>query len=289
MSVPVVDRLSVVVPTLGRPMLEGCLDAIATGTRWPAELVVVDQGASPTVAAKLADLRSAGLCAVHLPSAQTGIAAATNRGLERVRTPFVAVTHDDCRPYSTWLEMLDRRLEHAGQAVVTGRVEPVGDGEILTIQTSPVAAVHTRPRIDGDVLFPPNMAFPLSVIGRIGWLDEHPSLRVAGEDNDWAYRSLREGVPIIYEPAAVVGHLARFHLEDLPGLHRRYARGQGSFYGKWLRRGDPFIARRALRDLTRAPWLLARGLVTRNARLIAMGQGELLGLAPGIIAGLRNR
>lgn len=289
MNPPVLDRITVMVPTLGRPMLEGCLDAIAAGTRWPAELVVVDQGASPAVAAKLADLRRAGLRAVHVPSSQTGIAAATNRGLERVRTPFVAVTHDDCRPRPSWLETLDRRLERAGPALVTGRVEPVGDGEVLTIQTSPVAAMHTRPRIDGDVLFPPNMAFPLSIIDRIGWLDEHPSLRVAGEDNDWAYRSLRAGVPIVYEPSAVVGHLARFRLADLPGLHRRYARGQGSFYGKWLRRGDPFIACRALHDLARAPWLLARGLITRNARLIAMGQGELLGLAPGIIAGLRNR
>ena len=289
MSSPVVEDVSVVVPTLGRPMVEGCLDAIAVGTRWPAELIVVDQGSSPTVSEKLADLRGAGLRAVHLPSSETGISAATNRGLERVRTTFVAVTHDDCRPAASWLEMLIARLEDTGDAVVTGRVDPCGDGEVLTIKTSAVAAVYTRPLIDGDVLFPPNMAFPIGLVDRIGWFDEHPSLRVAGEDNDWAYRALRAGVAIVYEPTAVVGHLARFSAEDLPALHRRYARGQGSFYGKWLRRGDAFIARRALRDLARAPWLLARGVVTRNPRLVAMGRGELLGLAPGIVAGLRNR
>jgi len=71
-------------------------------------------------------------------------------------------------------------------------------------------------------------------------------------------------------------------------LYRRYARGQGAFYGTWLRRGDPFIALRAARDLLRVPWLLLRGLVTRNSELIAMGRGEMLGLLPGIAAGLRN-
>jgi GT2 family glycosyltransferase len=126
------------------------------------------------------------------------------------------------------------------------------------------------------------------LLDRIGWLDEHPSLATAGEDNEWAHRALRAGVKIVYEPAAVVDHLARHSVDDLPQLYRRYARGQGAFYGTWLRRGDRFIARRAARDLVRAPWLLARGLVTRNNQLIAMGRGEVAGLLPGIVAGLRN-
>jgi hypothetical protein len=71
-------------------------------------------------------------------------------------------------------------------------------------------------------------------------------------------------------------------------LYRRYARGQGSFYGKHLRRRDAFILRRTLRDLARAPWLVLRGAVSRNADLLAMGLGELTGLPAGVLAGLRN-
>jgi GT2 family glycosyltransferase len=126
------------------------------------------------------------------------------------------------------------------------------------------------------------------LLGRVGWFDEHPSLASAGEDNEWAHRALRAGVRIVYDPTAVVGHLARHQPSDLPGLYRRYARGQGAFYGTWLRRGDPFIALRMLRDLLRAPWLLLRGLATRNQELISMGRGEIAGLLPGILAGLRN-
>jgi GT2 family glycosyltransferase len=126
------------------------------------------------------------------------------------------------------------------------------------------------------------------LLDRIGWLDEHPSLATAGEDNEWAHRALRADVKIVYDPTVVVNHLARHRPEDLPVLYRRYARGQGAFYGTWLRRGDRFIARRAARDLVRAPWLLVRGVVTRNAALISMGRGEIAGLLPGIVAGLRN-
>jgi GT2 family glycosyltransferase len=280
--------VTVVIPTTGGDVLHGCLSSIAAGTTWPQELIVVDQGQRDEVAAWIADLRAGGLNARHLPSSQRGIAAATNRGLEQVRTPYVAVTHDDCRVRSNWLTRLAARLPEVGDAVLTGRVEPAGDGIVLTVKIADEPAVYRAPLLDGDVLFPPNMAFPIRLLQRVGAFDEHRSLLTAGEDNDWAYRALRAGIPIVYDPAVTVGHLARFTHSDLPALYRRYARGQGAFYGKHLRRGDSFIARRALRDLLRAPWRLLRGLATANVELIAMGTGEVTGLPRGILAGLRN-
>lgn len=286
---PVADAVTVIVPTTGGPVLGGCLDSLVAGGVWPARLIVVDQGCRAEVSERLNSLRTVGLNAVHVPSSQTGIAAATNRGLERVETPYAAVTHDDCRVREDWLERLAGRLPQVGEAVLTGSVEPEGDGIVLTIKTDAEPATYTTPLLRGDVLFPPNMGFPVSLLGRVGWLDEHPSLATAGEDNEWAHRILTAGVPIVYDPTIVVRHLARHRPEDLSALYRRYSRGQGAFYGKWLRRGDFFIVRRATRDLVRAPWLLARGVVTRNADLIAMGRGEVTGLLPGIIAGLGNR
>jgi GT2 family glycosyltransferase len=288
MTTPVCRDLTVVIPTTGGAVLEGCLSSIAAGSTWPQELVVVDQGRRPEVAAWVAELRARGLDARHLPSGQRGIAAATNRGLEQVRTRFVAVTHDDCRVRSDWLVRLAERLPTIGDAVLTGRVEPDGDGIVLTVKLADEPAVYHAPQLHADVLFPPNMAFPIRLLRRVGAFDEHRSLLTAGEDNDWAYRALRAGVPVVYDPAISVGHLARFTRSDLPALYRRYARGQGAFYGKHLRRGDGFIARRALHDLLRAPWLLLRGLATGNTELIAMGTGEVTGLPHGILGGLRN-
>jgi hypothetical protein len=93
-------------------------------------------------------------------------------------------------------------------------------------------------------------------------------------------------VPIVYEPALVVGHLAWRDGSELAATYRRYAHGQGCFYGKWLRRGDLFIAVRAARDLLRGPWLVLRGLMTGNRALARLGRAEVAGIGPGILAGL---
>jgi GT2 family glycosyltransferase len=255
---------------------------------WPAELLVVDQGASAMVRGWVEELNERGLRVRHLESKQRGIAAGTNHGLERVRTPFVATTHDDCRVHPRWLEALSGRVPMIGDAILTGRVEPDGPGIVLTVVTSREPAVHSDPKISRTVLFPANMAFPFRLLSRIGYLDEHRSLRLAGEDNDWAYRALRAGVSIVYDPDVAVSHLAWQDRSHLRSLHRRYAKGQGSFYGKYIRKGDRFIMTRAMRDLARAPWLLLRGLATGNRDLMAMGAGEVTGLLPGILSGLRN-
>ncbi|MPZ73152.1 MAG: glycosyltransferase [Nitriliruptorales bacterium] len=288
MTTPVAADVTVLVPTTGGPLLQGCLDSIAASTVWPGTLVVVDQGRSPAAAVAVRGLRDLGIDANHHPSERTGISAAMNDGLRQVRTPYVAVTHDDCRVDRSWLEAMTLRLRALGDEVLTGRVEPVGDGIVLTVITSDEPAVHRRPSPTSDVLFPPNMGFAVRILERVGPFDEHPALRTAGEDNEWAYRCLRAGVPIVYDPTVVVGHLARFSAEDLPRLYRRYARGQGAFYGRHLRNADAFILRRAARDLLRAPWLLLRGLAQRNPELVAMGWGEMAGLLPGILAGLRR-
>jgi GT2 family glycosyltransferase len=284
----VASDVTVVIPTVGRELLQGCLDSIAAGTVWPGEVVVVDQGRTDLIVPWISRLRSAGLPVAHVRSNESGIAAATNRGFERVATPYVTTTHDDCRVRADWLETISERVRNVGDAIVTGRVEPEGDGVVLTIVTSMEPKTYTKPMIDRDVLFPPNMAFPVRLLSRIGYLDEHPSLRMAGEDNDWAYRAQRLGIPIVYDPDSVVSHLAWQPRGALKDVYRRYASGQGAFYGKYVRRGDPFIVRRAIRDLFRAPWLVVRGAVSRNGELLAMGYGAVLGLPIGLVLGFRN-
>ena len=280
--------VTVVIPTVGRALLEACLDSIAAGTVWPNEVVVVDQSRTDLIVPWVERLRSAGLSITHVRSDESGIAAATNRGFERVPTPYVATTHDDCRVRADWLETISARVRRVGDAIVTGRVEPEGDGVVLTIVTSAEPKTYTRPMIDRDVLFPSNMAFPIRLLERIGYLDEHPSLRLAGEDNEWAYRALRAGMQIVYDPHSVVSHIAWQARGELKDVYRRYARGQGAFYGKYVRRADLFILKRTLRDLVRAPWLVLRGIATGNTELLAMAFGEMTGLPVGLLAGVRN-
>src|SRR5215204_7627756 len=83
---PVASDVSVVIPTLGRELLEGCLESIAAGTAWPAEVIVVNQGSGSSVASWIDRLTRPGLVITHVRSSDRGIAAGTNRGLERVRS-----------------------------------------------------------------------------------------------------------------------------------------------------------------------------------------------------------
>jgi GT2 family glycosyltransferase len=281
--------LTVVIPTLGRPLVKRCLESIAANRMHPHRVLVVNQGEEEPVQAWIDEITQVGLDIQQVVLGVRGIAAATNEGLRRVDTRYVATTHDDCLVADDWVESLARVLPEIGDAVLTGRVEPGGDGLVLTKVTSNQRKIYTRPLIDGDVLFPPNMALAIDVFKDVGAYDEHPSLRVAGEDSEWAHRALRAGFPIVYEPQVVVTHLAWQESSELGKTYRRYARGQGAFYAKHLLRGDLFVFRRALRDLARAPYLLTRGLVTNNRELIAMGAGEVLGLPVGIVAGMRGR
>jgi glycosyltransferase involved in cell wall biosynthesis len=98
----VLDDITVVIPTVGRALLETCLQSLVAASAWPARVIAVDQSSSPVVAVWLGNLRSLGLQAEHVPSCQRGRAAAVNRGLERVRTRFVALTDDDCTVAPDW-------------------------------------------------------------------------------------------------------------------------------------------------------------------------------------------
>lgn len=284
---PVLEDITVLIPTLGRELLAGCLEAVSRGSVFPAALLVVDQGQNPRVGTWLQSVRSTGLEATHLPSSRQGTAAAMNQGLRRVTTPLVAVTHDDCVPATDWLERLHAALRREAGVLVTGRVEPGGEGVVVSINTSPTPARYLRPALSGEVLFPNNMGFGLEIFERVGPFDERDFVRVA-EDNDWSYRALRVGVPIVYAPDVVVSHLDWRSASELEDTYRAYARCQGGFYGKHLRRGDLFIALRIAVDLARALRRWLKAAIRRDADQKANGRAYLTQLVPGIFEGLRG-
>lgn len=287
---PVLGDLTVIIPTLGRPMLQGCLAALVAGDAWPGSVIVVDQGSDAAVDSWVSDARSVGMAVEHVRSSERGIAVATNWGIDRVRTPFFAVTHDDCRVAPDWAERMVASLRaHRSAAVVTGRVEPEGPESVPSTVTSTVPRVYTRPLLAQDVLFPANMGAPLDVARRIGRLDERPLLRNSAEDNDWQYRALRLGVPIAYEPEVVVRHLGWRDAHQRAATYRIYARGQAAFYQKYIRRADWFMISRLAFDLLRSPWWWLRGSLTGNRDLAAMGRAYTLGLPRGVVAAWSER
>jgi GT2 family glycosyltransferase len=284
---PILKDISLVIPTLGRTILKACFQSILAGTFWPGRIIVVDQSSSLAVAGWIETLGSFGLSAEYIPSSHRGRAAGLNQGLERVTSRFVCITDDDCLVEPDWLEKMYACLRGAPDAIITGRIEQAGENVIVLV-TSLTPQVYRRPRLKFDLLSGGNMGTSMSVIARVGLFDEDPCLRTA-EDGEWAYRALRAGVPINYTPEVTVRHYGWRNESERTVQYKDYARSHGGFYGKYLRKGDWFIALRLLIHHLRALRRWLRGMVTGDQELALHGQAYLTGLLPGIIAGFRGK
>ena len=278
----VADDLTVVIPTLGRPILQQCLRRIALGTIWPAQIIVVDQSSSTEIRAWLAQLKASGLETEHVPSSQRGKAAALNRGIERVKTSFVAITDDDCFVEPDWLENMVTRMRQNPEAVITGPAYPEGENEAVAAVTSPVPVISRRPGLRFDFFCGSNTAFAIRILAQVHLFDEDACL-IAAEDCEWSYRVLRSGVHIIYAPEVRVRHFGWRNASQRADRHRDYARSLGGFYGKYLRRGDWFIALRLIIALLRAFRRRLRGLIIGKHERI-----NVIELFSGILVGWRS-
>jgi GT2 family glycosyltransferase len=284
--VPVLDDISVVIPTIGRPILKESLYWVTQGSAWPAAVIVVDQGTNPQVATWIETLRTLGIKAEHVVSQQRGKAAAVNRGIERVQTRFVVVTDDDCFVASDWLEKIAHELYQAPHCVITGPAKALGDNETVAEVNLATAVTSYRPGLKHDLFCGSNMGVAISLIRRIGLFDEDHCL-VAAEDCEWAYRTLRAGVPIAYKPEVIVEHYSWRNAEEREERYRLYASSLGGFYGKYLRRGDWRIALRVVINYLRALRRWARGSLRDDQEALLHGRAYAKKLLPGVLAGLR--
>jgi GT2 family glycosyltransferase len=284
---PVLGDISIVIPTLGRDILEQSLFWILVGRVWPGYLIVVEQGSSPKVKGWLKRVQEIGVHVKHIISSQRGRSAGINRGLEQAHTRFVAITDDDCFVAEDWLMTMANKLRLSPGAVVTGRVQAAGE-DMVVVVTSTVPSVQRRPRLKFDSMSGGNMGTSLDVFRKVGLFEEDPVMATA-EDAEFAYRALRKGVTLCYEPAVVVGHFGWRDHNKRVEQYRQYAMSHGGFYGKYLRRGDLFILARALGHFLRALRRWLRGKWKGDAELALVGQAYCANLLPGVMAGLRSK
>ena len=254
----------------------------------PGQVIVVDQGNNTGIDVLLARLAETGSVTRHLVMNGRGRAAALNRGLVDVTTPFVLITDDDCEVDRDWLQVMAKKMRRHPQAAVTGAVLSGGSERILNTVRDSRPAVARRPRLSYDRLSGGNCGIPREVLQKVGLFDDDPCMRYA-EDGEWAYRALRHGVAIAYEPGARVTHLGWRTAAARVEQYQGYARTHAAFFGKYLRRGDLFIAARALVHIGRAALRWLRGAMRGDAELAANGRAYVTEFLPGITDGLRSR
>jgi GT2 family glycosyltransferase len=273
-----VRPVTVLLPTIGRPeLIRKCLESLARCTPRADEIVVIDSSEDTAVDNVVSSFADAGARAIACAS--PGIGSAFNLGLREAKHEVVLLTNDDCTVEPSWVERGHSHVSVYADAIVTGRVRPRGDPQIVpsTID-DPVAREHVgRPNF---VLYTQCMAVRRSSLLAFGGFDER--VQPSAEDNDLSYRWLRGGRRIRYEPDFVVWHHDWRTREQLERLYVNYGIGQGMVYGKHLRHGDLAIGRYVLSDLLRG----GRGFVAR----LVLGRRDhadpRLGLLRGLVIGL---
>lgn len=238
----------------GADHLEPFLDSVASQSRAPDEVIIVDGGSSDGTADILA--RFDGLQAVVDPGAN--IARGRNVAIASATHDVIAVTDADCVLEPTWLEELLRPLED-GADVSMGFYLPITQ----TAFEACLAAINLPSdagEIDVDTFMPSarSVAYRREAIEAVGG---YPEWLAIGEDMWVNHRWRERGLDMRFAPEAVV----RWRLRPTPAetwtQYFRYARGDAQ--------AGMFPERHALRFGVYAGLIAALGSRRRWPKLLA--------------------
>ena len=282
---PDVAPVTVAIPTIGRAEpLRRCLASLSSSHPRATEILVVDQSHDPAIAALVAD---AGDRVRLVPSHGLGVARARNDGLRAAAETVVLITDDDCTVSPDWVAIGWHLASAQPGAIVTGRVLAVGDPRAVPSTKDDPLPVDLSSERRGGWLFGNNMVLPRDEVLALGGFDERFGPEEAAEDNEFCYRWLKAGRALRYEPSLVVEHHDWRSPEELERLYVRYARGEGFFYAKHLRRGDLRMLRFVARDLAWGVRGLASGVLKGREPWTDSRRGVFKGLPGGFAAGWR--
>lgn len=280
-----VRDVSVSVPTIGRAeSLRSLLESLSRCDPRADEIVIVDQSGGEAVRQVVEEFADMG--ARRVPSDLRSVGSARNAGLRAARHETILITDDDCTVAPSWVEEgWTLAARHPGY-LLSGRVLPGGDPKAIPsvkVDSEPEDFTGTR---RCTVLYSNNMVGPRASLLAIGGFDERLP---TASDNDLCYRWLRAGRPLRYEPSLAVWHHELRDREALEARYIEYWRGQGMFYGKHLRAGDPAVLRFLMTDLHLAARAMAAAVVRGRPRWTDSRRGVLRGLPAGMLRGLAFR
>ncbi len=289
-TISTIPPTSLIICSRNRPkMLEEALVSILKGIDVPQEIILIDQSDTPHPA--LCQWKTERACGIRYIWTETvGLSVARNIGIKASRHSILAFTDDDVFVAPEWFGTLIRSLIKAGpRSVVTGQVrmsEPEKPGGFqLAVKYDKNPAVY-RGRIGIDVLKPLNMAMYRSTFDEVGFFDVRlgtGSHFPSSEDNDYGYRLLEAGYPIVYVPEAVLYHRAWRTGHDFYWLNLSYGRGQGAYYAKYFSLKDPYMIGRAVKEYTRFLKKLPRQLREKQIFPIIGDAIFLFGILSGAV------
>ena len=254
---------------------------------WPVEIILAHQGVPGALAPMLEEFTALGLRVLYVHSDQRGAAAGRNAGIARVRSRFFATTDDDCIADPHWVEELQSVLEAQPMEIATGRVLADEPGAPST-STSPAARLFTSVPLKGDHFCGGNFGAELAVFQAVGPLDETELVRYC-EDPEWAYRALQKGYAIHYWPQITITHLHWRDDQNMALVYANYARSQGGWFGRELRRGRLSFLIRLGYELARGSKRWSLGSLRGDYLRKVNGRAFVVDLLRGVAAGFNEK
>jgi len=199
------ERVSVVVPTRGRPEALARCRAALEAQSVAVEVVVVEDAEG------------------------RGPAWARNEGVRRATGEVVCFTDDDCEPEPGWAEALTGPVLSGEVEATTGPVR-MGDGATAADRAweALVNYLQVRAAAPGSAspgfVVTANLAARRSLLERLPFDESFPA--AAGEDRDWGERAARTGVAPRFVPEAIVEHQTGMKFRTF--LRQQYRYGQGA-------------------------------------------------------------
>jgi len=202
------ERVSVVVPTRGRPeALSRCREALEAQSI-TVEIVVVEdvEGRGP--------------------------AWARNEGVRRARGEVVCFIDDDCVPEAGWAEALTGPVLGGEVEATTG---PVRMGDEATAADKAWEAIvnylQVRAAAPGTAspgfVVTANLAARRSLLERLPFDESFPA--AAGEDRDWGERAAGAGAAARFVPEAIVVHQSGMRAGGFLRQQYRYGKGAARY------------------------------------------------------------
>jgi GT2 family glycosyltransferase len=269
------------------------IQSILAADEIPAEIVIIDQ--SDILNNDLINFTSFLACEIrYFWTREKGVSRGRNKAVEVARYPLLVFTDDDMLVAPSWYGVSVRALiKYGNRFAITGKVLSSDEnsyGHTPSVRDDD-EALNYQGRINEDILSTGNMAIYRSAFEDVGSFDPHlgpGTFYPAAEDNDFAYRLLKAGYQIRYEPQAVVYHRDWRSEKEFLWLYWNYGRGQGAFYAKYFSLKDTHTLKRMVRDIVRFPYRILRrqSHIHRDALFIA---GLLYGAARWLIMSPRSK
>jgi glycosyltransferase involved in cell wall biosynthesis len=198
--------VSVVVPTYGRrDLVTRCLTSLASQDERDFEVIVVDDGADPSLGAHVAALGLSLAVRVVSHAVNRGRSAARNTGIEHASGEVVAFLDGDMTVVPSWVRA-HREAHEGGDTVVLGNIVTAPgirrNAFVEYIDSRGVKKVAAGSDIPSRYFMTGNSSVAKPLLMRAGVFDED-FREYGGEDTEMGYRLAHKGGRFRYAPDAV--------------------------------------------------------------------------------------